>query len=86
MHYFSFPMNLKGVQLQFAKILIPNKIKKKLIQIIKYNFFYEKYFIFYILYFINRKLKILTKQRIKTIVKFLFYINKKLNILTKQKS
>ena len=49
MHYFSFPMNLKGVQLQFAKILIPNKIKKKLIQIIKYNFFYEKYFIFYIL-------------------------------------
>ena len=41
--------------------------------------------IFYFLFYINKKFKILTKQNNKTIVKFLFYINKKLNILTKQK-
>ena len=40
---------------------------------------------FYFLFFINRKFKILIKKKVGTTVEFLFYINKKLNILIKQK-
>ena len=42
---------------------------------IKYNFFFYEN-IFYFLVYINKKIKFLTKQNVRTITKFLFYIIK----------